>query len=338
MRLGLLALLLAASCSGGGGFTVTRVDGVAFGVTFSPRNFPINQTPGDVIAFLRDHADTGPVVAFHMAWRDSRARSGQIPNTAVFAQEQSQTYGYLPVVGFGFNLATGPDLTSDSEPGNNTWTNQETRADFLAMVTDYVRRYHPQYLFLGNEINSYFLDVTQPEWDAWVSMFREAYLAIKTESPDTTVFTVFQYERLKGLGVKNGWSEPPQLDLIDDFAGNIDAFGFTSYPYFEFETPAGIPEDYYDEIAARWAGKVIFTEIAWLADPAIPYTGSLQEHSDFIPRFFDLTSALDLAYVTYFILHDIDGVAVAFRQTGLRENNGTPRASLAAWQAAIAGD
>ncbi len=337
MRLTLLALLMAA-CGSNSDFTPVRVEGIGFGATFSPRGFQSTMTNADVTNFLRDFRQTGQVLAFHMAWRDSLAESGQIPSTAVFAQQQSQTYGFVPIIGFGFNHATGPDLTSASEPTNNTWTNAETRADLLSMLQNYVRTYKPQFLFLGNEVNSYFLSATPGEWAAWVSMFREAYLAIKAESPETTVFTVFQYEHLRGLGAKNGWTDPAQWDLLDDFAANTDAFGFTSYPYFEYETPGDVPHDYYTEIATRWAGKIIFTEIAWTADPAIPYTGSLTEHIDFVPRFFDLTISLDLGYVTYFVLHDLDSAPPAFRLTGLRENDGTPRDSLFEWQNAIANE
>ncbi|MDH3591085.1 MAG: hypothetical protein OER88_04365, partial [Planctomycetota bacterium] len=221
LRLALLALL-AAACSSDPTFTPVRVTGVAYGVTFSPRGFTTTMTTDDVAAFLRDK-EAGPAIAFHMNWRDSIARAGEIPDTAIFANNESQTYGFLPIVGFGFNGSAGPALTSESDRTDNSWTNNETRTEFLAMVREYARRYRPQYLFLGNEINSYYLTATQPQWEAWVTMFREAYLAVKAESPATVVFTVFQYEHLKGLGVKNGWADDDQWELLDDFAGTVDA-------------------------------------------------------------------------------------------------------------------
>jgi hypothetical protein len=331
-----VVLALLSGCGGGGGGKgPPRIVGTGFGVTFSPRGFTTTMTADDVLDFYRNHEETGPIIAFHMNWRDDVASAGRIPSTAVQAQAAASQHGFHAVVGFGWHGGSGADLTSAGEPANNTWSNAETRAGFVAMLRAWCRTYRPQFVFVANEVNLYWLEATPQEWADWVSACGEAYDAIKAVSPGTTVFVTFQLERLKGLGVKNGWTDPPQWPILADFAGKVDAMGFTSYPYFEHEAPADLPADYYTSILAYWTGPVIFTEIGWTADPAIPYTGTEQEHVDFIDRFFDLTATLDLAYVTYFLLHDLDIAPVGFRDIGLRRNDGTPRPSLDRWKARI---
>ena len=203
----------------------------------------------------------------------------------------AQTYGFTPVIGFGWTDGAGnPDLDSTGDP-TDSWLNAETRDDFLTMVTHFVQAWPVPYLFLGNETNVYWLTHSQAEWDAWISEYEACYDAIKAVRPATVVYTCFQLERMKGLGQHAGWSDPPHFQLVDDlFASHkADAVGFTSYPYLEYDDPASIPSDYYDEIAAHWSDPVIFTEIGWLAAPSPPYPGSEADQAAFVPRFFDLT-------------------------------------------------
>jgi hypothetical protein len=181
------------------------------GTTISPRGNLANATTDDFIEYYSNHAH-GEIRAFHLAWRESAGTSGQIPANAINFMTQQPTYGFIPVVGFGWSNGAGepldaignPMLTSDSEPANNTWSNTETRNELRQMVTNFADQYKPAFLFLGNETNSYFVTHTQNEWDNWVSLFEECYDAIKSVSPATVVYTTFQLEKMKGLGSKTG--------------------------------------------------------------------------------------------------------------------------------------
>jgi hypothetical protein len=154
------------------------------------------------------------------------------------------------------------------------------------------------------------------------------------------VLTSFQFERKKGLGARNGWSDPPQWPLVDALgaSGKADAVGFTSFPYLEYGAPAAIPSDYYDELSQHWGGPVVFTEIGWLAAPSGPFAGGEPDQSDFIGAFFDRASDLDLESCSWLFLHDWDqqSTTPAFANVGLRNNLATDfRLADETWRDAV---
>lgn len=309
-----------------------------FGVALSPRGHSAATTTQDWLDHLTMPSGHGRVRSFHGRWRDAGATNGEVPQLARTGAQWAQTYGILP--GFGFGWADGggaPDLTSDSEPANNTWSNQETRREFREMVTTFARDAQPRFLFLGNETNIWALGRPRAEWLDWVSEFGECFDAIKAVSPTTTVFTVFQLERMKGIGRHNGWNNPPQWELLTDHASTakIDTFGFTVYPYFEHDTPALVPDTYLQDITSRWLSPVVFTEVAWPAVARVPYPGSETDQVTFVRRFLTMTAEFPVHYVSWLFVHDWDGQAStpAFTAVGFRNNDGTlVRTADAAWQ------
>lgn len=306
-----------------------------YGVAYSPRGMD-NASKEDGIAFFKEAKSFGNLVAFHTNWRNGLETSGEVPLPAKVAQAAKKEYDIVPAVGIGWTIGKNLDLTSVSSPNNNTWTNVETQQKFVAMVTAYAREYKPPFLFLGNEVNIYAPDMSAEEWQAWVRVYRQSYEAIKQVSPSTIVFTTFQYERLKGLGKKNGWVGESQWQLIEDVARYSDALGFTTYPFFEYDHPGDIPDDYYTEIDVHrqphWPGRVIFTEVGWKAEPYGPYAGSPQDQADFIGRFVDLTDDMLKYYAAWLFLHDPPGAPPAFSGMGLRAVDGTPRPAETVWQ------
>ncbi|MCB9894412.1 MAG: glycosyl hydrolase 53 family protein [Planctomycetes bacterium] len=338
----LLGALCMAGCGGGddgGGGDSSRRKGIDMGVSYSPEGWDTS-TAQQVIDFYTGHAAYGNIVSYHTRWRDPGDTNGEIPIVAQSAQAAKTAYGIEPMVGFGwYDETSGPDLTSDSEPSNNTWSNTETRSEFQSMVVSYCSMYQPKYIFLGNETNTFYLGLNLPseqaQWDDWVTQFQACYDAIKAVSPDTIIATVFQYEHLRGGGANVGWSDAAQWGLIANFGAKLDAVALTSYPHFDYTDPAAIPQTYYEELSTYWSGPVMFTELGWLADPAAPFFGSEQKQSDFVSRFFTLTQNLDLRYVTWAFLHDPPAGAInaAFSEIGLRSNDGTAvRMANATWQ------
>jgi hypothetical protein len=313
----------------------------SMGVTVSPRGHTATSTNQDWIDHYSGHVPWGRIIAFHSNWRDDVESAGQIPTLAMVAETAANQYGFTPAIGLGWAGGSGdPDLTSESDPQDNSWNNQETRVEFLSMVTAFAREHQPPFLFLGNETNIYYRSHTAAEWELWLSEYSACYDSIKAVSANTVVFTTFQYELLKGVGRYNGWNNPVNWQPVDDLVemDRVDALGFTSYPYFEYDTPVDIPEDYYDEIAEHWDGPVIFTEIGWLGGQSTPYPGGEEAQAQFISQFFKLSKNLELRYVTWLFLHDWDGQdnLPAFRFIGLRENDGTPRPADVAWQNEVA--
>ncbi len=323
-------------------FDVAVDQGVLLGVGISPKGHTTTSTNDDFVAQYTTPDETGRVIGFFDPWRLDETADGELTALTESAFIDAENFDFIPLVALKWADGVGePDLTSESEPANDTWTNVETRAEFLMVVSEIAANWQPRYLGLGHETNLYFATHTQAEWDAWITEFEACYDGVKALSPDTIVFTIFQWEVMNNLGVGTiGWDFPPHLQLIDDHvaSGKIDAIAFTSFPYWEHATPDVMPEAYFSGIAAHWDGPVLFTEIAWPASAHPPFPGSEEDQRDFIGRFFDLTAAFDLEYVGWTYQHDWDGEggAPAFASIGFRSNDGTViRASDSAWASEI---
>lgn len=311
------------------------------GVSYSPEGHASSITSDADDAFFVASFDYGRVVGFRTNWRDSLMEAGTIPANAVFAQDSRTQYGFFPLLTFSWADGAGvPDLLSEADMVDNSWSNQETRDEFRTMVAAYASQYAPPYLCLGHEVNTWYLANTADYAD-WLTQLEECYDAIKAASPNTKVFVSFQLEHIKGLGAGTiGWTDGPQWNLVDDLeAGDFaDAVAFTSYPYFEYTTPAGVPANYYDEIAAHWSGEVIFTEAGWPGVANAPYPGGLTQQSDFVDELFTRLEGLDTEVLLWLYLHDLDNQAAfpQFQDMGFRSNDGmTVRPADATWQTTV---
>lgn len=320
-------------------FVLRVAQGLVLGTTLSPRGHLSMTSAQDLVDYYSGHAAYGRVIAFHGNWRDDLASAGAIPTFAADGLTAAATYGFTPVIGIGWTDPAGaPDLDGQTDP-TDSWFNAETRAEFVGMVTQLVTDHELPYLFLGHETNTYWLTHAQAEWDEWIDVFGEAYLSIKAASPETLVYTVFQLERMQGLGVNAGWSDPAHFQLVADHGTLIDALGFTSYPYFEYASPAAIPAGHYDEIASHWSGPVVLAELGWLASPEGAFPGGLGDQNAFVATCFDRTRGLDLEAVVWRFLHDFEDPAAlpGFGSIGLRTNDGlTVRPVEASWQSEVA--
>lgn len=155
-------------------------------------------------------------------------------------------------------------------------------------------------------------------------------------SPTTLVFTTFQLEFLMGLGANAGWSGPARWELVADVtaSGELDAMGFTTYPYLEYDALADVPAAHWSAIRANYTGPVIFSEVAWPALAHAPYPGDELEQADFVSTFLDGIATLEVPYAAWLFEHDWDQEASvpAFAATGLRDNLGILRAADALWR------
>ena len=206
------------------------------------------------------------------------------------------------------------------------------------MVRQVAENYHPPYFALGVEVNRFY-EEDPASFDAYLSLYAEMYEAIKAASPQTLVFPVFQYEKMRGGVFFSGDRRAqPEWNLLDKFNGNMDLVAFTTYPFLLYATPADLPIDYYSEIKQYTSQRIAFTEIGWPSEPLSvasdsPFGGSTDEQVEFVQRFFSLTSSLPLELALWSFPHDIgSSFNPAFTSVSLRENDGTPKPALEVWQ------
>jgi hypothetical protein len=250
--------------------------------------------------------------------------------------------GLTPIFQLNFWTVEGGKVILQIPPYmNSTTTNLGTlmlRQLWIEQAVNISRDYHPKYFCIGNEVDTYYWNCSQEDFDNYVSLVRETYDEIKAVSPETKVFVVF---RLDTIDSYNGWF------LIEKFdKAKIDLFGFTSYPYMlgypgpaRYEKPSDMPSDYYTRIMNYTGDKpIVFSEIGWTSSKLLR-GGSEQEQVEFLLWFLEHTKDMPLEIVSWLCLHDLRTVeeetnpnAMPNDFVGLKYKNGTEKEIWIYWQ------
>lgn len=333
--LALLIVTLACGVSTPYPVPTPATGGAQFGLAgLIPRNFP-HPSAADWTNLYETLPETGSLLGVYTPWSDSSEKAGEIPSVVSTVYGLAGRYAFIPVIALGFFN----DMPDGNLQASIQLSNPAERLLFQKTALAIVEKYQPPYLGLGIEVNRYY-EVAQSDFENYLTLYAETYDAVKAVSPQTKVFAIFQLEMLKGNGFLLGNSETrqPQWELLSRFGHRLDLAAFTTYPFLDFQSPADIPDGYYAEIAAYTDKPVAFTEIGWPSAPLMsfpdsPYGGSEDEQAEFVRRFFDLTSSLDLSLALWSFPHDLgEGGQPAFSSVSLRYNNGDPKPALAVWQ------
>ncbi len=334
---GILLILATQACGESTPLPIPTsvAEGAQFGVAgLIPRNFP-NPSAADWTNLYETLPETGSLLGVYTSWSDSPETAGEIPSVVSTVYGLADRYDLIPVIALGFFN----DMPDGSIQTSIELSDPVERLLFQQAALAIVETYQPPYLGLGVEVNRYY-EAAPSDFENYLSLYAETYDAIKAVSPQTKVFAIFQLEMLKGNGFLLGNSEnrQPQWELLSRFGDRLDLAAFTTYPFLDYQSPGEIPDDYYVEIPTYTDKPVAFTEMGWPSAPLTPfpdspYGGSEDEQVEFVRRFFDLTSSLDLALALWSFPHDLgEGGHPAFDSVSLRHNNGDPKPALAVWQ------
>lgn len=285
------------------------------GVSYSPRSALA------AAEFWERAQEAGEAVRTGGDWIDFHQK-GEISGTVAALTER---YDLIPVIEVNFfNQDTGELLRPLSA---------ENRAAYKEAAVEFVREHRPPYFGIGVEIDTlYRKDPTG--FADFVSLFGEVYGAIKEVSPNTRVFTTFQYEQLIGLrgGLFGGKNDESAADweLLDRFP-QADLIAFSTYPGIIYKDPRDIPADYYSRIEEHTDRPIAFTEIGWGSGDAIKgWESSEAEQERFVERFFSLTAGLDLEMALWSWIYPV-GAPEPFASMTLFREDGTPKSAWDAW-------
>lgn len=307
------------------------------GYGISPLGFPgdYSQYP----QFLEEVAGLpNGSVMFNGAWRDAAASSGQPPQAAAGLMQDAAQYGFTPIIVFGWRSGDQLHLDVPTNPTDN-WSNAEARALFIQMLVDFATQHQPPYLFLGNENDEYF--IAQPEeYLRWIEVYNLAYDAIKAASPTTQVGPIFQYERMAGLGMLNGWTESHWGALEAHDMRKVDVLGITLYPWFSVAAPEEIPDGYLAPLLQRTgATPIAITETGWPAEQLglnAPWERSPQVQVGYIDALARITQSADLRILNWLFINPINAASDSlevqlFGSVSLRDASGNKRSVYDAW-------
>ncbi len=306
-------------------------------------------------ADLGQHADF-ILVQPNVPWQAFAAGSPEespaltdIQNQVLLARQNGMETAFVVDPLNGLNRREFFGLPADWNPSFATPDVRKAFSGFALWVT---REFHPAYLGLASEINTY-ADAHPDDFQNYVSLYREVYDAVKAESPETQVFVTFQWEDLNNLfpGAAEG-REPYQInwDQVEAFEPELDLWAISSYPFIAFPSGAQIPDDYYTPLLERTAKPLAVAEGGYTSEPAGPFPGTPQDQVDYLTAIHDQIGER-LRFWVYLLLTDFnqDSYNGALRQSGrsqedvntlglfsavgLRTESGEAKPALEVWDA-----
>ncbi|MEM3031167.1 MAG: hypothetical protein QXH27_05545 [Candidatus Micrarchaeia archaeon] len=300
------------------------------GVVPTPKSIPAITQQGLVDAY----AEAGKLGEVTMVWPSGGWHGACQRLQSSRTVEAVRNMGLKPVINLNFYTIAevpgkGLQVVPDAPAGvNASLRNAEFRRLFVEEVRDCSRMFKPEYLSLGNEVGAFY--ATNPDaFDDYVSLYGEAYDAVKQESPGTKVFAVFSLNQLENA---NQWQ------LIGKFGQKLDLLGITTYPWMNYSSPKDMPDSYYQRLGGYTSKPVAFTEIGWVS--ASSAGSSENEQAEYLVRFLNLTKGMRVEMVNWLFLHEpaaIGGTAGAMsaaetKTIALKNSDGSEKEVYGVWK------
>lgn len=207
------------------------------------------------------------------------------------------------------------------------FANPQVRAAFTNYTLWLVRQFHPRYLGLASEINTY-MDAHPEDAANYVSLYHSVYALVKAEAPETQVFVTFQWEDLNNLFASAAEGRQPydtNWEQMEIFEPNLDVWVISSYPFVVFPSGADLPADYYTPLLSRTSKPLAVAEGGFTSRPNPPLPGDEQSQVDYLNAIHTQIGGERLVFWVYLLLNDfdLDSYAKMMRQQGLSSENVT---------------
>lgn len=212
------------------------------------------------------------------------------------------------------------------------FSDKDVRASFIAYSKYMALNYKPAYIALGVEVDLFYARRGAGAFRNFVSLYFEAYDAIKEVSPNTLVFPTFQYENILGI-LGGGPPEQPAWSLVDGFQPKLDLLAISTFPGSAFKNLGDLPSGFYDELADHGDKPVVFFSAGWASQQ-----GGIDDDTSqfaYLYRLFAAADSLRSPFVIWFVARDPEispdqGLGPLARM-GLYDAFGNPKVALKLW-------
>jgi hypothetical protein len=241
-------------------------------------------------------------------------------------------------------LAIDPTLPTDrgtlaglpARLAGQGFANPELRSAFISYAKYLALNYKPAYMALGVEVDLIFANRGDASFRNFISLYFEAYDAVKEVSPETQVFPTFQYENL--IGIASNPPTQPLWSLVARFQPKIDVLAVSSFPRSVFDSISELPGDYFDALQGRFDLPVAFFSVGWPSE----VDGSTDQVSQlaFLQRMVAASDRLESPFLVWFLARDPQAPAengsARLSTMGLQDSLGQPKDVLRVWNAQLA--
>ncbi len=343
MLLAGLALALTAACGGGGQPPAAAGSGNARPFLMGLSSVPRQQTDNSYKDTFALAAKAGGLVLVQRAppWADF------LPGASISERTQRLTRLERDLAGkdhVKLFLAIDPTDPADrgrlaglpNELRGADFSDNRVRSAFISYAKYLALNYKPAYLALGVEVDMFFNRRGDAAFRNFQSLYFEAYDAVKSVSPSTSVFPTFQYEDLLAI-LDTGTPTQPAWALVGRFEPKIDAIAVTSFPSFAYSSADRVPADYYTELKSRFNKPLIFASIGWSSGGGGPdAAGGESDQAAFLSRALAQAEALGAEVVVWYLGRDVDPpVTPGFEPlatAGLLRNDGGQKLAWTIWR------
>ena len=124
----------------------------------------------------------------------------------------------------------------------------------------------------------------------------------------------------------------------------MQTLGLSSYPYFSYDQPEDMPDDYYSRLLNGRSIPAMVCEGGWTSASVTGISSSPEQQARYITRHADLLDSIDAAAIVQTLFADIDIASLTnppanlplFISIGLMDKDFTAKPALTAWDGSYA--
>lgn len=218
---------------------------------------------------------------------------------------------------------------ADAQAGFNDPALRAAFKEYAAYVST---NYKPDYLALGVEINM-LAERNPVQFQAFASLYREAYDVAKKNNPKGKVFPTFQLEDIEGTF---DVSHSPHWEILDTFRGAMDVLAISTYPFLgDVRSADELRVDYIAQLKNHFTGEILIAESGYASSPieGEANVGTEEDQRAYLERLLAEAEANGLSAVIWTAALDPTYASPPLRSIGLRQSNGSNKLAWETWEA-----
>jgi hypothetical protein len=354
----LIAALLISSCTESGGSEKNNTVYRPYRLGFTP--FPYDVS-AEAVEYSYDILNTDADITAHhfddgIPWPEALAGTDYHANVMgdwKYRKENTPAGHSVYVAVTPINLMrdglapyrgeTG-DMPLPSPWDTYAFNHEDVKKAYLNYCVKVIDYFNPDYFCIGIEVNL-LMHHAKSKWNAFVELHRYVYGELKALYPDRVVMVSFT-----GMDLIDGYTDSDYADQMTAFQEVIDYsdyYGLSLHIFISSLADGSLPDSVFEDIFSLSSKPLGICETSYPAESfsvyggSITFAGSEEKQDDFFKKLFSFSDVYAARFVINFVIRDYDALwesigspddfTKLWRDTGLYDENGTPRIARNRW-------